>query len=91
MRLGDLTVHTRNHTGEKPFACKKCDKSFKQRPHLKAHKNFHSGEKPFDCIDCGKKFRQSSHLKIHKDMHVKESSISNMMPYCQTPRQQVQE
>nr|CAI5826998.1 unnamed protein product [Callosobruchus analis] len=32
-----LKLHTRKHTGEKPFKCVLCVASFTQLPHLKKH------------------------------------------------------
>ena len=75
------------HTGEKPFACKHCDKRCTTYQNLKKHEMIHTGEKPFACKYCDKKFNQSSNLKTHEKTHrsltpfsflkeIKEESLS---------------
>uniref|UniRef100_A0A8C7P9V4 C2H2-type domain-containing protein n=1 Tax=Oncorhynchus mykiss TaxID=8022 RepID=A0A8C7P9V4_ONCMY len=46
---GNLTLHLKIHTGEKPHLCKQCGKSFIQKDDLNRHTRVHTGEKPYLC------------------------------------------
>ena len=44
-----MKTHERTYTGEKSFACTKCDKAISQIGDLKKYEGTHTGEKPFAC------------------------------------------
>ena len=49
---GQLLIHQRIHTQEKPFKCNFCERVYRQSCHLKEHQMSHSGERSYRCPEC---------------------------------------
>ena len=79
-----LDIHTRAHTGAKPFLCKEptCGQRFSQLGNLKTHERRHTGERPYHCDICGKTFAQHGNVRAHKIVHTAAKPYTCKLDDC---------
>lgn len=71
-----LKKHKRLHSGEMPYKCNICSKTFTFQQSYHKHRLYHKDDKPHTCTTCGRSFKELSTLHNHERIHTGEKPFA---------------
>ena len=66
---------SKEHTGDRPYKCLHCDKTFSVKCDLSTHMKKNIGKTSFECSQCNKAFLSKCRLQQHKKVHSVEKQF----------------